>query len=203
MQNRKCFGIRTFAIVLGFLSITNASDYFTDKGSVWLTGSFGFSTIGIEGQNDRMNVILVTPTARFFPVPFFALGPRFQWIGIFDNDDSQNQIGFGMDLAFAYGKNSSFIPYVRSGGQFDIYSYSYSGSAYYSGSSTSETGFTLPIAVGMLTKVNGIFGLHFEPSFQIRWVDGESMNVFSFSFGFGGIGDKICVTTLQSLSSFY
>jgi hypothetical protein len=190
------------ALLVLFMAPSQAQcgEYFTDRGSAWVTGSFAFSTIGAEGSSTRMNMVVITPNARFFPTKFFMLGPRLQWVGLFEDDYSQNQLGLGMDLGFAYGKDTPAIPFIRTGGQFDLYTYDISGTF---GGSGNESGFTLPIGLGVMVPVKGVFGIQLEVAVQVKWVEGNSANMFSIGFGFCGIGKQVAVSALQSLGSLY
>jgi hypothetical protein len=196
MQRKKNY-LLYFLIILNCYSIALTQEYFTDKGSVWVGGSISFSTFGIKGGEGRDNLILLSPFGRVFAARYFMVGPRFQWTSMFDKDYSENQIGMGLDFGPAYGKNEHIIPYLRVGGQFDIYSSrsSWGGS--------SEPGFTLPIGVGILCKTNSIFAIQIEPAVQMKWSDGEQINIFSISVGFAGVGRKIAVSALGGSGSVH
>ena len=188
------------ALVAGACFLTNAENSFTERGSIWTGGSLGFSTIGMEGQSYRQNMLLLSPILRFFPANYFAVGPRAQITGVYDKYSSINQIGIGVDLAFAYQVPNSVTPYFRSGGQFDLYTMS----STHSGITTSDSyqGYTVPFAIGIIIPVGGIFAIQMEPSIQIKGAEDNTMNIFSISFGFAGIQNKLCVSTLQTLSYF-
>jgi len=173
---------------------------FGNKKSFWLSGSFGFSTIGMKDVESRQNALLIRPTLRFFPTQSFFLGPRLQWIGLYEKYSSINQFGVGIDIGFLNKSDKPTRLYLRSGFQFDAYTFKYSN---YGNSNDSEIGFTWPIGVGMFVRLSKSVYLQFEPSYQLQVIRNSSMNVFSISLGFAGISKNSCISTLQTLSSYY
>jgi hypothetical protein len=119
-------------------------------------------------------------------------------------DHSRNNLfGMGIDIGGAFNINQKVIPYIRSGIQFDISSYSYDGDFYGESQSSTENGFTIPIGIGLIIPFGNTLAIQVEPSYTVIHVDDQNENIFSISLGFAGIGGKKCISTLQSISDFF
>ncbi len=179
-------------ILLSLLAVSNSrAGDFSKQGSAWLGGGVSYSSLGF-GEGPRMNMVELSPILRFFPVDHLMVGPSFTWTGMFIESESIHEFGMGADLGVVFNENDHLYPYLRSGGRFTIYG----GSGLYE----SQTGFTLPIAAGMIVPVGNIFAIQIEPAFTITWIEGENMNVFGVNLGICGIGEKAAVSFLQRMS---
>ena len=174
-------------VIVTIASAQQFSD-FSKKGSTWFGGGLNFSSVGIE--DERLNMLQASPILRFFPADHFMMGPSISWTGIFVDGESVNQFGIGAEIGGVFDGGGKTFPYVRTGGNLAILS------AY----GESFTGFSLPIAGGVIIPVGRVFALQIEPAFTITWVENENMNVFSISFGICGIGEKSAVTVMQGMS---
>lgn len=195
MKKLRLYSIIGFFTVI--ISITNSksAEYFTDKGSFWLEGSFTFFSLGFEGYDGRLNFLSLSPTVRFFPFKFVAIGPRFTWARSFQENYYNNQIGLGADIGFVYGKDTPVIPYFKTGYQFEI-----NASQYDNVDRNSEIGGSVPFGLGLIIPIKGIIAIQIEPSFQLIWgADSDNVNIFSISIGFCGIGKKTAISFTQSL----
>jgi hypothetical protein len=203
MQLKKSVFMISAAVALYFPSISKSQDQFTDPGSIWLGGSFGFVSVGYEGADSRETVLMANPTARFFAGKNFFVGPALQWTGVFTDYSKRNLFGIGVDIGGAFNINQKVIPYIRSGIQFNIYSYSYDEDYYGEGLSYTANGFTIPIGIGLIIPLGKVLAIQVEPSYSIIRIDEQNENIFSISFGFAGIGGKKCISTLQSISDYF
>ncbi len=218
-KHNKLFLIYTFLSIFCYFSISQSADYFTDQGSIWVGSGFGFSNI-IDDDNDKNRILLLNPYIRFFPVNFLTLGPRIQWLGQFTENvggnyttkRNTNQLGFGADVGFAYGKSTPVIPYVNSGFQYDLYIYHTKNNNPNSSLDYRDTynGFLFPVDIGIIIPIKGIFAVQIESGFRLRWIIEDSPNRsnyrdigFSISFGFAGVGKKFAVSCLNTFSSLY
>jgi hypothetical protein len=176
-------------LFVGIISAQQVSN-FSKKGSSWLGGGLNYSSIGIEGESDRLSMLQVSPILRFFPADHFMIGPNISWTGIFVEGESVNQFGIGLEIGGVFDGGGKTFPYVRSGGSLAILG----------AGGESATGFSLPLAAGIIIPVGRVFALQIEPAYTITWVENSSMNVFSLSFGICGIGEKSAVTVMQGMS---
>jgi hypothetical protein len=174
-------------LVFSIVSAQQVTD-FSKKGSTWLGGGLNFYSIGVD--DERVNMLQASPILRFFPADHFMIGPSISWTGVFADGESVNQFGFGAEIGGVFDAGGKAFPYLRSGGNFAILG----------GSGESVTGFSLPIAGGVIIPVGRIFALQIEPAFTITWVEEMNYNVFSINFGICGIGEKSAVSVMQGMS---
>ncbi len=155
-----------------------AAEFFTDRGSMWINGEFGYSSYAYDGASGRTHNVYFLPSLQFFPLDFFMLGPRLAWQGAYGHGHSSNALGVGLDIGFAYGKDIPVVPYLRSGFEFDVF--------FYNGYDD-DVGFTIPVAGGVIIPVREHLGMHIEPYFRVQTVDGFVTNAFGVAVGFGGL----------------
>lgn len=193
MEERMDLFFRAIISLIVCVSVISAQQVsnFSTKGSTWLGGGMSYASIGYEGGDSRMNMLQLSPVLRFFPADHFMIGPNVSWTGMFADGESVNQFGLGLEIGGAFNNGGTVIPYVRSGGSVAIFG----GSGM-----SSETGFSLPLAAGMIIPIGGVLALQIEPAYTITWVNESSMNVFSLSFGICGIGEKTAVSVMQGMS---
>jgi len=165
---------------------------FSNKGSVWYSGGLSFSTIGVEGESDRINIFQISPTTRFFPADHFMIGPSFSWTIISIGSNNLHQVGIGAEIGVVFNNNRSLIPYFRSGGNLAFVSATGSGNA--------PMGFAIPIAAGIMVPTSKFFAIQIEPAYTITFVENSNMNVFSINLGISGIFGKSAITVLQGIS---
>ena len=181
------------AIIISIITVSNSqAGDFSKQGSTWLGGGLSFSSIGVEHEDTRMNTLQVAPILRFFPADHFMIGPSLSWTGMFFDGEAINQFGIGADIGGVFNVDDKLYPYVRSGGNLAVIGGS--------GIGETATGFSLPIAGGLIIPVGRIFALQIEPAYTITWIESESINVFSISFGICGIGEKSAVSVMQGIS---
>lgn len=128
-----------------------------------------------------------------------ALGPAFQWIKIFDSDNSADQVGLGTDFAFAYGRDIPVVPYFRSGYRWNIYRMKYT----YINETSRETdhGWAIPIAAGIMIPIWNGLGFQIEPCFEIGKYEDDSRNNFTIYFGVCGVGQHGAISALSGFPS--
>ncbi|MBF0432913.1 MAG: hypothetical protein HQK83_16635 [Fibrobacteria bacterium] len=193
-----------FIIPLVLLSIVAnsaiAQSGFGETGSVWMGGGFSFSSSG-ENVDDRQNLMAIGPVLRFFPADRIFVGPRLNWTRASDDNSSSNRFGLGGDIGFGTPSGNGAFVYMRSGIQLDMYSSKYD-SDYYNNSS-SDQGYTIPVAAGVIIPIRGILAVQIEPGFQVKFLDGESMNVVSLSLGFAGLGDFSVISCMSNMVNYY
>jgi hypothetical protein len=208
-KNNLLFSISVLAVIT-FTSNIKSAEFFTGAGSSWLGGSFAYANISAKGMSSSLNYFVLNPIVRFFAADCFFLGPRINWVRMSSGESSQNMFGFGAELGFAFGKNLSAIPYLRSGIQLDLYSiteetYSYNpyGPSGTTTSTNSQNGYTIPLGFGlMIPFASSGIGLQFELGYDIKTVKDQSVNVLMISFGFCGIGKTSAVSFMQALPTF-
>lgn len=184
------------------------SRHYTDAGSLWLSGSAGFYSLGTEDENgyedqdDRLSIFTVSPAVLFFPAKHFCLGPRFQYMSQSLGSASMSQVGWGIEAGWVYKKAAGPVVYLLTGIQFDKETYSsapsYDGYKY---SESSELS-TIPFAIGIMIPVGDVLAIQIEPGYTIKTMGKSSMNALSISFGFAGIGERMCISTTQAFSNF-
>lgn len=178
---------KALIIVITTTILTVANTFgndFSSEGSVWSGGAFNFSSFGFQGGDTRINRIEISPILRFFPVDHLMIGPKFSWAGTFIDENGVNQFEMGLDIGAVFKIENKLYPYFRSG----------TSLALLSSGGNSFSGFTLPLAAGMLIPIGRIFALQIEPSYTITWIEGTSINTFNINFGICGIGKKSAVS---------
>lgn len=185
-----CKILKTILLCIVIVTIASAQQFsdFSKKGSTWFGGGLSFSSIGFEGE--RIGILQASPILRFFPNDHFMVGPSISWTGMFVDGESMNQFGIGAEIGGVFNRGGNAIPYVRTGGSL----------ALVGSSGQSVTGFSLPIAGGIIIPISRIFALQIEPSFAITWIEDVKFNVFGISFGICGIGEKSAVSVMQGMS---
>lgn len=188
---KKSTFISIFVYIFMLLSVANvhASD-FSKQGSTWLGGGFNFSSLGFESGDERVNKLQIAPIIRFFPVDHIMVGPSVSWTGMFAGGEAINQFEMGADVGAVFNIDDKVYPYVRSGGNL----------ALLAGGGATASGFSLPIASGLIIPIGKIFAFQIEPAFTITWIEGTTMNLFSINLGICGIGEKSAISILQGVS---
>lgn len=200
------------AVVLAILNVVPAhSETFKAKqGDVWLGGSFSFSSMGYsyEGKStgDRTNMVMLSPTLRFFPADYFSIGPKISWSGEFlGPGNSFSFLGLGGELGYVYGGN--VLPYFFVGSQAvkirDVYkssSIDSYGNPVSNSGSYSDWEYTLPLSLGIVIPVVENLGLQFEFGYQLTFNDGGRAKTDKISIGLGvcGLGKKVAISALSS-----
>jgi len=133
--------------------------------------------------------VQVAPILRFFPADHFMLGPNISWTGMFADGDNVNQFGMGLDIGAVFDLNENYY-YLRSGGSLAVVG---------GKGMNSSSGFSLPIAGGIIIPIGKMLAFQIEPGITITWIEETYMTVFNVSLGFCGIGEKSAVSVLQGL----
>lgn len=207
------------ALIAG-LSTTAAygGDFFTDQGSIWAGGSFTYLNENIRGETSPMTMLMLSPSARYFPAKYFIVSPAFSWDLMTesldqDNSYSSGTFAIGPELGFAFGNNIPVVPYVISGVQ---YTHQYTTSHYTSidqfGNSTTvdeksgADGWRIPLFGGvMIPLVNGL-GIQVETGFTYNHSRDYSFgnvtdaSIFSISIGVCGIGKNLGLSFLNTFT---
>ena len=194
------------------------------QGSIWLGGSFGFSTTGLKIKDTsvsnppdtRINMVTFSPTLRFFPINYFVIGPKLSWMGMFYHTSSSDRYqinsslhtwGLGGELGLVYG-SKFVIPYlfaapqasiVRNEGKYE------SSSTLFSDSDENlsiEHMFVLPLSGGAIFPVGKNLGIQFETGIKFRFHEDFTMNTFFIGIGICGLGEKVVVSMVNIFSPF-
>lgn len=208
-------------IIFSFLSSIFAEVNFGDKGSIWSNGIFSYSFV--KSEFVKTNSFSCAPAVRFFPVESVFIGPRFDWLSIIDSyEGSTNRkrrdhlFGFGIDFGGLFNGNMHVLPYFSLGCQFEINyikdSYTifnlhpYNGNSIFQDTTILNTikGVAIPLSIGLIFPIKGTLALNLEIGYQqkIR-KEQESAGIFTFSFGFTGIGKKCAISTLSNVGKIY
>lgn len=99
------------ALFLGLASPALAQDYAIDQGSVVLGGTVSFSSQGgdlYEGfDGDRLNTLLLNPSALFFVSPGLAVGGDVYVQRVSQGDASLTTLGIGPEVRYYFGDAAS------------------------------------------------------------------------------------------------
>lgn len=195
--------IYIMAVIFLFSSISKikSADYFTDRGSYWFGGNFTYAYMNIWG--DKVNQFIFTPIIRSFPLKHLIVGPKFQWTLMVFKDESTygdsknriNNVNFGLDLGFAYGKDIPVIPYFIICPLFDLLVDHHIDEDY--DNTYRESGFTLHASIGIFIKFADYLGLQIAPNYQFSTML-EPSHSFSVTIGFGYIGKRHAFSFGQS-----
>jgi len=182
----------TCLVTLCLSSKINASE-FSLQGSTWLGGGLTYSSIGFENVDTRISSVRIEPILRFFPVDHFMMGPIIAWNGNFIEHSNANQFDIGAEIGGVFSSDNKTFTYLRTGGSISLLS----GNAM----ADSYTGFTVPIAGGVIFPCGDIFGIQLEPYYSITWIEESSLNVFGVNIGICGMGKKSLVSIMQGVSA--
>jgi hypothetical protein len=192
----------TFILVLLFCLNLFATDFFTDKGSLWLGGSGGYHCYvendNIFNDNITDHSFSLSPMVRFFPYRYFFIGPDLGW-GCSFNKSSYvyNILNAGLEGGFAFGKNEHIIPYVKTGATYLLEIISRSNT--YMQSDNVIHGIEVPVTIGLMIPLFNSIGLQIQSGYEFQLFGHIRSNNFGFSFGFCGIGKKSAVSLLGNL----
>lgn len=173
-------------VLFATISFAQLQTDFSKKGSKWLGGGFNFSSIGIE--DERLNMLQASPILRFFPADHLMVGPSISWTGIFVDSENINQFGFGAEIGGVFENNGKSFYYIRSSLNVIILG----------GTGENISGFSLPIAGGVIIPIGKIFAVQIEPSFTFTQLEDANMNIFNLNIGICGIGEKSAVSVMQN-----
>jgi hypothetical protein len=202
-----------FVVGAGFGTTALCGDFFTDRGSMWAGGSMSYINENVRGNPNPMNMFLLSPDLRFFPVPYLVVGPAVSWEIMSQSGEgfssSSGMLSIGPELGFAFGKNIPVVPYVLSGVR---YEHDYSSDSYTSVGAPSQTsksgadGYSIPLAAGIMAPlVNGL-GIQLETGFiyhhtrNYTSAQNSDMSAFVISVGVCGIGKNLGVSFLNTVS---
>jgi hypothetical protein len=218
-----CFSVAL--VVLCFAVAINSIDreaFTARQGSMWLGGSFGFSTMGvkekdislIDNSDYRINSLTFSPTLRFFPAHYFAIGPKVSWIGMFYHmgssgtyqyNLSMNTWGLGGEMGFVYG-TEFIIPFIFAAPQASIIKEKDEFSSTFSSEPDDEPDveqmFVLPFSAGAIIPVGKNLGIQIETGIKFSFHKDFTMNTFSIGIGICGFNEKVAVSMVNYLSPY-
>jgi len=201
-----------FVLLAAFSSNVKSGEFFTDQGSLWTGGSIAYINENVRGESNPMNMFLLSPDVRFFPIPYFIVAPAVSWELMSTSGSgfksTSGMFTIGPELGFAYGKNIPVIPYVLTGVR---YVHDYSSNSFTSLGTTQTTksgsdGYRIPIGLGIMAPlVNGL-GIQVETGFIYNHVrdytsnQNSDMSAFVISVGVCGIGKNLGVSFLNTVT---
>jgi hypothetical protein len=205
------------ALIAALSTTARSGDYFTDQGSIWAGGVFSYLSESVRSENNPMNLVMLSPVVRFFPVQFLLVSPAFSWetMSSKSNDGSSSSSGsfsIGPQVGFAFGKNIPVVPYVISGVSYvhQYYSDSYSSLGTVSQTYTGGAdGYAIPIFGGVMIPLVDGLGIQVETGFTYNHTrdyttgDLSDISTFSISVGVCGVGKKLAVSFLNSFLNFF
>lgn len=180
--------VRRFALLAGLLAAlpaaAQAQSYATDRGSLLLGGSAGFSSSGgsVDGESagDRNTFLNFSPSVQYFVLPGLAVGGNIIAQRASGGDNSVNTLGVGPSVSYYFGQSersvypfvSGSVRYLRNSGE-DVDNVSNVGY----GASTGAV-FMLNRNVGLRTE------LYYNTNrFEVRDIEVDS-DQFGVSLGF-------------------
>jgi hypothetical protein len=156
-------------------------------------------SVGASGVDNRENIVTLSPLLRFFPVSGLCLGPKISWMGIFEEDFSENIFGLGMDIGYV-GK-STVMPYIITSPHFAFMGSSYSEPY---GENSSDQVFFLPFTAGLIIPAGKNLGVQLEVGYSIGFNMSSSQNTtanaFTIGLGICGLGEKVAVSVVNTLN---
>jgi hypothetical protein len=187
-----------FAVAF-FAGQASGTEFFSDKGSMWLGSGFSYFNLGTDTATDRLKLTCITPFFRYFFSRYVAAGPRFEWIGQSMEDQHVHKMGFGIDLAAVYSYRPTTF-YVSCGTAFDRYVYHLSRPFPFGDIDTVKTGKSLSLNAGVIVTLKDIVSVQLEPGYDIVFIStgkGMNVNILRFSIGICSIGKSTAVSLLQ------
>jgi hypothetical protein len=207
------------ALIAGLGTTAESGEFFTDQGSIWAGGSFGYINENIRGSDAPMNIFMLSPIIRYFPVKYLIVSPAFSWTTMSQTDKDDNGYTSGMysigpEVGFAFGNNISTVPYVYSAMQ---YAHSYSSTTS-SGTGTfspfSQTvksgadGYRIPLFGGIMVPFMEGLGIQLEAGFIYKHLRNytynrsSDMSTFSVSVGVCGVGKRMAISFLNTFTDY-
>jgi hypothetical protein len=189
------------ALIAVFSSTVKSADFFTDKGSIWASGSISYINEYIRGETDPVNTFTLSPTVRYFPVKYLFVAPAFSWSIASQKDFSIGSFNIGPEVGFAYGNHFPAVPYVLTGIKY-VHTYV----SYSSSSRSGADGFQIPLLAGIMVPLVDGLGLQLETGFTYNHarnygIGASSDNsAFSISIGVCGIGKSMAISLLNSFT---
>jgi hypothetical protein len=213
----------TFILGLAFLAglgtTAAGGDFFTDRGSIWAGGSLGYINENTRNSNPPMNMFMLSPVIRYFPVKYMVVSPAFSWITMSQTDKNDNgytsgTYSIGPELGIAYGNNIPAVPYLISAVQ---YAHSYSSTsttgtgAFSPFSQTVKSGadgYRIPLFGGIMVPIVEGLGIQLEAGFIYKHLRdythkrSSDMSTFSISVGVCGVGKRMGISFLNTFTDF-
>ena len=175
-----------------------ACGFDASQGNIWTGGAFSFQSMGAKNKNydfdiDRMNMLMLSPTLRLFPVSHFCIGPAFNWMGIFSGGDNMNFFGVGGEIGFV-GFAGGTAPYVLVS----------PGAQIINGSgASSQSIFELPFSAGLIIPIDKNIGFQLEAGLTFGFDEDVTTNTISFGIGVCGLGERTAVSVLSKFMPLF
>ncbi|MDO5575905.1 MAG: hypothetical protein Q4F84_02395 [Fibrobacter sp.] len=108
--------IKILLVVMSVVVLAaNSFGFEAAQGNIWTGANLSFSSRGIKYKDfdvdvDRVNLLVLDPSVRFFVANSFFIGPKFQWMGMFTGSNSVNLLKAGGEIGLAFN-TSTVLPY--------------------------------------------------------------------------------------------
>ncbi|MFT7032721.1 MAG: hypothetical protein ACJA2S_001222 [Cyclobacteriaceae bacterium] len=154
----------------------------TDKGTIWIGGTAGFSSVSSEGATATS--ITLSPSVSHFVVNNIFVGGAVNWSRVSENGNGGASLGIGPHLGLSFNNGgSSSIPYVAGGLRYLQNRTDQSGLQV-----LNRSGSDFFVSGGFNMIVRDSLGILIEASYHIQsFQGGASFNSFVLSIGVTGI----------------
>jgi len=182
IQNSFMKGIGILLVLSILIIDTTLAQEATDKGTTWIGGTAGFSSVSSEGATATS--IRLSPSVSHFVANNIFVGGAVNWSRVSENGNGGSSLGIGphLGLSFNNGGGSS-IPYVAGGLRYLQNRTDQSGLPL-----LNRSGSDFFVAGGFNMVVKESLGILIEASYHIQSFEGgASFNSFVLSIGVTGI----------------
>jgi hypothetical protein len=150
-----------------------------DKGSWLINGQGGFTSTGMENEDDRLTQVSVSAGPGTFVSPGLLVGGEVLFNSASQGGDSYTMWGLGPKIVYFPGANKekelpgAVYPYVGA-------SFSMIGAS----NGDSETGTQIKFGGGIMYMVTRSNAFSVEALYQLQSINNVSVNTFAILFGF-------------------